>query len=79
MHQSSWAFFLQSDETHNKGVRGSVLWASRLLTIMGVLLAIVGVVTPLGLYDHIAPGAPTDADFGESMPNKLLIKIELRG
>ena len=53
--QSLWPFILQSDSSQIHGDRTSILLVTRLVTWMSILIALAGIITPLGLYDALVP------------------------
>ncbi|KAF2174731.1 hypothetical protein K469DRAFT_647989 [Zopfia rhizophila CBS 207.26] len=55
LHSSYWPTILQTDSATNRGVRSEVWMLSWLQTLATVLVAITGVVTPLGLYEGVGP------------------------
>ncbi|PHH93284.1 hypothetical protein CDD83_7983 [Cordyceps sp. RAO-2017] len=63
LEQSLWPYLLRTDDAYDKAVRPSVLWISRLIPAMGILLSVASVVTPLGLYSEWALGSPVEASF----------------
>ncbi|PHH65631.1 hypothetical protein CDD81_1717 [Ophiocordyceps australis] len=63
MEQSYWPFLLRTDGVYDKHVRSSVVWAGRLIPLMGVLLSVASIVTPLGLYSATELGKPIMATF----------------
>ncbi|PHH74884.1 hypothetical protein CDD80_2766 [Ophiocordyceps camponoti-rufipedis] len=50
LQQSYWPYLLYTDSSQNGNVRKSVLWLSRLLPVLGVLLSLAAIMTPLGFY-----------------------------
>ena len=63
---SYWPTFLRSDSSNltGPGVRKGVLAATLASPIIAILVAIAGVVTPLGLYDALEPnGKPIAPEF----------------
>ncbi|EQL03703.1 hypothetical protein OCS_00583 [Ophiocordyceps sinensis CO18] len=63
LQQSYWPFFLRSDDSYDQGVRGSVLWISKSIPVLSILLSATSVITPLGLYSSTAAGKPVRATF----------------
>ncbi|SCO87604.1 uncharacterized protein FRV6_11731 [Fusarium oxysporum] len=61
--QSYWPVVLRTDAALGVGVRKDILWVARLIPIMGIILSIASVVTPLGLYDALVPGKAVQASF----------------
>ncbi|PFH62314.1 hypothetical protein XA68_14174 [Ophiocordyceps unilateralis] len=63
LQQSNWPFLLQSDDSYDDSVRWSVLWISRLMPAVSILLSVASVVTPMGLYPSTGEGKPVEATF----------------
>ncbi|RDW63674.1 hypothetical protein BP6252_11219 [Coleophoma cylindrospora] len=61
--QSYWPDILRSDSVLSHGVRKDVLILTKLMTIASALIAIAGVVTPLGLYETLLPSDSIQAPF----------------
>ncbi|KAF7547899.1 hypothetical protein G7Z17_g7418 [Cylindrodendrum hubeiense] len=55
LHSSLWPTLLQSDSSKNHGVRKSVILTTLSVPLIGFLVSIAGVVTPLGLYEVDEP------------------------
>ncbi|KAL2062708.1 hypothetical protein VTL71DRAFT_5780 [Oculimacula yallundae] len=55
LHRSYWPNILQSDDARNHGVRRDIILLTYFITFMGALIAIAGIVTPLGLYETLLP------------------------
>ncbi|KAL6361200.1 hypothetical protein LRP88_04663 [Fusarium phalaenopsidis] len=61
---SYWPLVLQSDATKDRGVRKPIVVISLLLPLLSLLIAVAGVVTPLGLYESNEPNSKAvRADF----------------
>ncbi|KAF8471243.1 hypothetical protein BDZ91DRAFT_781036 [Kalaharituber pfeilii] len=63
LHSSLWASILSTDSASFKGVRKRVTLLGLFSTFGLILLAVAGVVAPLGLYDALAPGEPESYPF----------------
>ncbi|RDA88500.1 hypothetical protein CP532_6663 [Ophiocordyceps camponoti-leonardi (nom. inval.)] len=63
LQQSNWPFILQTDDAYDENVRWSVLWISRLMPAISILLSVASVLTPMGLYSTTAEGKPVKASF----------------
>ncbi|KAF7186099.1 hypothetical protein HII31_12560 [Pseudocercospora fuligena] len=63
LHKSLWPLLLRTDVCYIRGVRSSILWLARLITLMSILLAVAAIVTPLGLYSVLLPGDERQATF----------------
>ena len=63
LQRSHWPDILRADSTHNHGVRKDILILAKLSTLMGLLIAIAGVVTPLGLYQALVPADNVQTPF----------------
>lgn len=63
LHRSNWPTVLRTDSSHNRGVRKDILIITRLYTFMGILIAIAGVITPLGLYEALIPASSIQTPF----------------
>ena len=61
--QSYWPLFLRADSFYSRGIPTRVALLSWITTLMGVLIALAGVVTPLGLYETLEPGKDTQGQF----------------
>ncbi|KAE9366335.1 hypothetical protein N431DRAFT_386647 [Stipitochalara longipes BDJ] len=61
--KSYWPWILQDDTSYNNGVPRRILFLSRLMMLLGGLISIAAVLTPLGLYQTLAPGKVTSASF----------------
>lgn len=61
--KSYWPWILQDDSSYNNGVPLRIVYLSRLMMLLGALISIAAVVTPLGLYQTLAPGESTSASF----------------
>ncbi|RTE71281.1 hypothetical protein BHE90_014313 [Fusarium euwallaceae] len=55
LQSSYWPLVLQSDATKDRGVRKPIVVISLLLPLLSLLIAVAGVVTPLGLYESNEP------------------------
>ncbi|KAG0637149.1 hypothetical protein HOY80DRAFT_908249, partial [Tuber brumale] len=55
LQASMWPSILSADSAATRGVRKRVIYITTLSTIALVILAIAGVVTPLGLSEEVAP------------------------
>ncbi|PVH77956.1 hypothetical protein DL98DRAFT_636645 [Cadophora sp. DSE1049] len=53
LQRSYWPNLLQSDGAKNHGVRKDIIFLTYFISIMGALIAIAGIVTPLGLYETL--------------------------
>jgi hypothetical protein len=53
--RSLWPFILRSDSSQTHGARTSILLVTNLLTWVSILIALAGIITPLGLYDALVP------------------------
>src|SRR5437764_13557078 len=63
LQNSYWPEVLRTDTALNHGVRTHVgIWI-KLIPLMKALIAIAGVVTPLGLYDALGPANSVAAPF----------------
>jgi hypothetical protein len=63
LQNSDWPEVLRTDTALNHGVRTDVgIWL-KLIPLMRALIAIAGVVTPLGLYDALGPSKSVVAPF----------------
>lgn len=58
LHSSYWPTILGSDSAALSGIPFSVLFFGYAGVISTMLLSIVAIVTPLGLYEPIIPGPP---------------------
>ncbi|RDA91144.1 hypothetical protein CP533_0433 [Ophiocordyceps camponoti-saundersi (nom. inval.)] len=63
LQQSYWPFILRSDDSYDDNVRWSILWTSRLMPAISILLSVASVLTPMGLYSATAEGKPVKATF----------------
>lgn len=63
LEQTHWPTVLRTDSVKNHGVRKDVLILSRLASSMAILIAIAGVVTPLGLYEALQPAVAIQTRF----------------
>ncbi|KAF4460743.1 hypothetical protein FALBO_12474 [Fusarium albosuccineum] len=64
IQSSYWPLLLRSDAIKDRGVRKSIVIISLLLPLLSFLIAIAGVVTPLGLYESNEPKSKAvSADF----------------
>ncbi|RCI11398.1 hypothetical protein L249_7142 [Ophiocordyceps polyrhachis-furcata BCC 54312] len=63
LQQSNWPFILQTDDAYDDNVRRSILWTSRLMPAISILLSVASVLTPMGLYSSTADGKPVKATF----------------
>lgn len=61
--QSHWPDLLRTDSVIKRGVRLDILLLTRLMTLTGGLIAIAGVVTPLGLYQDLQPSKNIETPF----------------
>lgn len=64
LEQSHWPVFVQSDTSNAYGVRRDVLLLNSMITFMGILIAVAGIVTPLGLYEDLQPARQVTPAFG---------------
>ncbi|CUS07682.1 unnamed protein product [Tuber aestivum] len=55
LHASMWPSILSADSAASRGVRKRVIFISTLSTIALIILAVAGVVTPLGLNEEVTP------------------------
>ncbi|KAM5350382.1 hypothetical protein ACJ41O_006887 [Fusarium nematophilum] len=55
LQSSYWPFLLRSDAINDRQVRKPIVAISLLLPLLSLLIAIAGVVTPLGLYESNEP------------------------
>ncbi|PWW72588.1 hypothetical protein C7212DRAFT_286009 [Tuber magnatum] len=55
LHASMWPSILSADSAASRGVRKRVIFTSTLSTITLLILAVAGVVTPLGLNEEVTP------------------------
>ncbi|KAE9364574.1 hypothetical protein N431DRAFT_388781 [Stipitochalara longipes BDJ] len=53
--RTHWPDVLRSDSVKNNGVRKSVIFLTNFVSLMALLIAIAGIVTPLGIYQTLAP------------------------
>ena len=63
LQRSLWPTFLRSDAAHSRGVRFDIFFLSQLIPLMGILVAIAGIATPLGLYETLLPAKTTQTQF----------------
>jgi hypothetical protein len=63
IHSSYWPTILSTDSSASSGVYAAVSVVSWLGTAAKILTAVAAVVTPLGLYQSIAPQSPTSSQF----------------
>jgi len=63
LQRSLWPFILRADVIHNRGVPNSIFFLSQFIPLMGILIAIAGVATPLGLYEAVLPAKSTQTSF----------------
>ncbi|CZR56720.1 uncharacterized protein PAC_06609 [Phialocephala subalpina] len=63
LQQSYWPLILRSDTTQNHGVRTKVVIITTLITLMSIVIAVAGVVTPLGLYEALVQEDPKEVTF----------------
>ena len=63
MQSSHWPEILRTDSASNHGARKDVAVLTHLVPLMGLLIAVAGVVTPLGLYDELLPSDKTATTF----------------
>ena len=56
LQSSHWPTLLQTDSSQNHGVRKSVVLTTLAVPLIGLLVSIAGVVTPLGRYERDEPG-----------------------
>ncbi|KAH8585295.1 hypothetical protein B0O99DRAFT_749133 [Bisporella sp. PMI_857] len=61
--KSYWPWILRDDSFYNNGVPKRILFLSRLTMLLGVLISIAAVITPLGLYQTLGHGKITQASF----------------
>jgi hypothetical protein len=59
LHSSFWPTVLRSDETASQGVHRKVQLIRWVITLTAVLLPIAASITPLGLYEKVAPDQDT--------------------
>ncbi|KAL5315720.1 hypothetical protein ACEPPN_016590 [Leptodophora sp. 'Broadleaf-Isolate-01'] len=55
LHRSYWPSLLQADDAKNHGVRKDIIFLTYFISFMGALIAIAGIITPLGLYETLVP------------------------
>ncbi|OCK73509.1 hypothetical protein K432DRAFT_430554 [Lepidopterella palustris CBS 459.81] len=60
---SHWPDVLQTDSVLSHGVRKDILLLTKLIPLMGGLIAIAGVVTPLGLHEALLPSGSIQTPF----------------
>ncbi|KAK0124034.1 hypothetical protein ONS95_009020 [Cadophora gregata] len=53
LNRSYWPNLLQSDGAKNHGVRKDIIFLTYFISLMGALIAIAGIVTPLGLFETL--------------------------
>jgi hypothetical protein len=63
LERTHWPDVLRSDSVKNKGVRKSVVLLTKLVSLMGFLIVIAGVITPLGLYQTLEPAQNVQTPF----------------
>jgi hypothetical protein len=63
LHSTYWPTILNSDSSSSKGVNFAVISAVYLGIFTTILVAITAVITPLGLYDSVAPSKPQSVSF----------------
>jgi hypothetical protein len=61
--RSHWPLVLRADSFYKSGVRKDILFLTRFISLMGGLIAIAGVVTPLGLYQILEPAEQIQTPF----------------
>jgi hypothetical protein len=61
--RSFWPFILRADSFYTHGVPKKIFFLSTLMSLMAGLIALAGVVTPLGLYETVEPSHNTQAPF----------------
>jgi len=61
--RSHWPTVLRADDIHSRGVRSHIFLLSKLISFMGILIAVAGVVTPLGLYEILLPAKSIQTPF----------------
>ncbi|KAH7176141.1 hypothetical protein EDB81DRAFT_633863 [Dactylonectria macrodidyma] len=52
LQSSFWPTILQADSAKSRGVRNSVFWTTLSIPSIAIIIAVAGVVTPLGLYER---------------------------
>lgn len=57
LQSSFWPFVLRTDSTAARGVRLSIRLTTKLGTVSALLLSLASFITPLGLYETIAPNS----------------------
>ncbi|KAL2813816.1 hypothetical protein BDW59DRAFT_167385 [Aspergillus cavernicola] len=63
IQSSSWPSMLQADSVTSRHIPRNVLLLTHLTTASMILVAVTGVVTPLGLFDALEPSGTTVAPF----------------
>jgi hypothetical protein len=63
LQRSHWPTLLQSDSVKTHAVRKDVVFLTWVISVMGALTAIAGIVTPLGLYQALLPDDPVSQSF----------------
>lgn len=57
LQSSYWPDLLRTDSVRTHGVRKDIVLLTHFGTLMGVLITVAGVVTPLGLYEALVPSS----------------------
>ena len=53
LQRSHWPDVLRTDSLLNHGVRKDIALLTKVISLMGALISIAGVITPLGLYEAL--------------------------
>ncbi|KUJ17330.1 uncharacterized protein LY89DRAFT_733185 [Mollisia scopiformis] len=63
LQKSYWPMILSADTSRNHGVRTKVVIITSLITLMSIIVAIAGVITPLGLYEALVEADSANVAF----------------
>jgi hypothetical protein len=61
--RSYWPDVLRTDSVLNRGVRKDILIVTKTMSFLGILIALAGVITPLGLYETLLPSNDIQTPF----------------
>jgi hypothetical protein len=72
LQASFWPTILRTDSTATNGVRMGIRFSLKMGTLSALLLSLASIITPLGLYESIAPeGAPQNVEFDYSKDSSV--------
>ena len=72
LQRSHWPDVLRSDSARNHGVRKDIIILTKISSLLGILVAIAGVVTPLGLHEALLPADNEEVSQLNSTPDHVL-------